>query len=302
MKKSKRIFLKWIQGFIAMISLTIILFLIIFKKPHVKSIDAKITKLSGTEALPVTIKVNFFNPNFFNFKYDSINYVVEYGNKLKAYGGEGKLNVINAKADKELKFPIKILFGPKHTPKGDSSIFTIHLKFRAHFGPLRVPIKYTFNATLPIFRKIYAQLDTLEINSLSFKKANISAVVTLFNPNKIEFNCKVLTYKFLIEKELIANGTTEVNKILKPKDSLKLSLPIEIASGKFFRYMILFRKKNENKPYTIAYDITLLNKEGTPDEKPFHLDIERKGTLKELQERTKGNKDKPKVKFKFKFK
>jgi LEA14-like dessication related protein len=275
-----------------------------FKKPVVSNFKLDIGSYPSNDTLAMTVGLKVFNPNAIGVSFDSVEYKILIDGELNGFGAIHHREEVKANSYETISLPLKYFFskGVKEDIKKDIDygLFSFQFHIYTHIGKFNFPFDYTITKKLPLFKTLYFNIDSLEIKHLGLKKSNVTAFITLSNPNQLRFRSTHIGYEVYVGGEDFAKGENKVDVLLKPKGTLALALPMEIKSGLFIKDLILFKKHNQNKTYKVVCRINLKT-DSKKSPETIKLRVERYGLLKEIQggmkSGLKSGKKKAKVKF-----
>ena len=271
----------------------------LFKKPSVSNFGVNIGSYPSNDTLAIKIKLKLYNPNFIGLPVDSVQYKVMIDEELNGFGGIHHNLQLKANSYETIELPLKYFFSPKvkEAIKNDIDygLFAFHFRVYTHIGKFVLPFNYTISDSLPLFKTLYFNIDSIGIKHLGLKKSNVIAFITLTNPNQLKFRSTRISYKFYVDGKDFAKGVNTMDVLLKAKGKLALQLPIEIKSGDFVKDMILFKKHNQNKTYRIVCHLDLKTDSKPPE--TIMLRVERQGLLKEIHDGMKKGTKGVKIRF-----
>jgi len=281
------------------------LFYFSFKKPVISDFKLNIGSYPSNDTLAMTVGLKIFNPNSIGLSFDSVEYKILIDGELNGFGAVHHSEEVKANSSEKIDLPLKYFFskGVKEDIKKDIDygVFAFQFRIYSHIGKFNFPFDYTFKKKLPLFKTLYFNIDSLQIEHLGLRKSNVTAFITLANPNQLRFRSTHIEYEVYVGGEDFAKGENKLNVLLKPKGKLALALPMEIKSSRFVKDLILFKKRNENKAYKVVCRINLKTDSKTGP-KTVKLKVERYGLLKEIQSGMKSGLKSGKKKAKVKFK
>lgn len=114
------------------------------------------------------------------------------------------------------------------------------------------------------------KLQEIHITKLSALNADLEIVLSVKNPNKINFDVKNLRYALDINDKTVTSGTMKEKVIVKGKETTMVSVPIRVLYKDIISSAFMLLQK-EGVPYLVK---------GSVEVGPFTIPFDDKGNLR----------------------
>lgn len=114
------------------------------------------------------------------------------------------------------------------------------------------------------------KLQEIHITKLSALNADLEIVLSVKNPNKINFDVKNLRYALDINDKTVTSGTMKEKVIVKGKETTMVSVPIRVLYKDILSSALMLLQK-EGVPYMVK---------GSVEVGPFTIPFDDKGNLR----------------------
>lgn len=114
------------------------------------------------------------------------------------------------------------------------------------------------------------KLQEIHITKLSLMNADLSIVLSVKNPNNINFDVKNLKYALDLNSKTVTSGTMKEKVLVKGKETTMVSVPIRILYKDIIGSALMLLQK-EGVPYLVK---------GSVEVGPFTIPFDDKGNLR----------------------
>lgn len=114
------------------------------------------------------------------------------------------------------------------------------------------------------------KLQEINITKLSMLSADLAIVLSVKNPNNINFDVKNLKYALDINSKTVTSGTLKEKVLVKGKETTMVTVPLNILYKDILGSALMLLKK-DGVPYFVK---------GSVDLGPFTIPFDDKGNLK----------------------
>lgn len=114
------------------------------------------------------------------------------------------------------------------------------------------------------------KIQEIHITKLSLLNADLAVVLSVKNPNNINFDVKNLKYSLDIDSKTVTSGTMKEKILVKGKETTTVSVPIRILYKDIISSALMLMQK-EGVPYLVK---------GSVEVGPFTIPFDDKGNLK----------------------
>jgi LEA14-like dessication related protein len=114
------------------------------------------------------------------------------------------------------------------------------------------------------------KLQEIHITKLSALNADLEIVLSVKNPNNINFDVKNLKYALDINDKTVTSGTMKEKVLVKGKETTMVSVPLRVNYKDIFSSVLMLLQK-EGVPYLVK---------GSVEVGPFTIPFDDKGNLR----------------------
>lgn len=114
------------------------------------------------------------------------------------------------------------------------------------------------------------KLQEIHITKLSALSADLEIVLSVKNPNNMNFDVKNLRYALDINDKTVTSGTRKEKVLVKGKETTMVSVPIRVQYKDIFSSVLMLLQK-EGVPYMVK---------GSVEVGPFTIPFDDKGNLR----------------------
>lgn len=114
------------------------------------------------------------------------------------------------------------------------------------------------------------KLQSVSVSKLSLLNADLEIILSVQNPNNIDFDVKNLKYALDVDSKTITSGTFKEKVLVKKKETTMVSVPLRILYKDILSSALLFLKQ-DGMPYRV---------QGSVEVGPFTIPFDDNGTLK----------------------
>lgn len=114
------------------------------------------------------------------------------------------------------------------------------------------------------------KLQNVSVSKLSLLNADLEIILSVQNPNNIDFDVKNLKYALDVDSKTITSGTFKEKVLVKKKETTMVSVPLRILYKDILSSALLFLKQ-DGMPYRV---------QGSVEVGPFTIPFDDTGTLK----------------------
>lgn len=114
------------------------------------------------------------------------------------------------------------------------------------------------------------KLQEIHITKLSILNANLEIILSVNNPNNINFDVKNLKYSLDINSKTVTTGTMKERVLVKGKETTMVAVPLQINYKDILSSALMLLQK-DGVPYTVK---------GSVEVGPFTIPFDDKGNLK----------------------
>ncbi|MGZ5282209.1 MAG: LEA type 2 family protein [Bacteroidia bacterium] len=268
-----------------------------FRKPYLVNMDTDVIVRGKKPIARLKSTAYIYNPNNIEVHTDSMRFKIYIDGKLYSTGRRIEGFTLKANDTSVLEIPYTFDMGKffeefEKTQK-DSGLHRIEGELFVDiwkFNSVRIPFSYEKNS--PVFKASKAEILKVKLQKLGLKETILETTIRLDNPNDIAISSEHVSYSFLIEDEIIAEGAIPRDKFLPKEDALEFTFPIILNMKEALNEIGIFRKKYIGKSYTLNINTTLKTK--NPTMPTVTLDMAKTGSVEELLEDMKEKREEKK--------
>lgn len=137
-----------------------------------------------------------------------------------------------------------------------------------------IALALTFTMSCSSLKKVVeppkVKLEDVKISKLSALNADLEIILSVQNPNKIDFDVKNLKYALDINSKTVTSGTLKEKVLVKGKETTMVSVPLRVLYKDIVSSALMLFKQ-EGMPYTVKGSVEL---------GPFTIPFDDNGNLK----------------------
>lgn len=268
-----------------------------FQKPYLINMDTDAIVRGEHPIAKLKSKAYIVNPNNIEVHADSMRFKIFIDGKLYSTGKRTEGFTLKANDTSELEIPYTFDMGKffeefEKTQK-DSGLHRIEGEFFVDiwkFNSVKIPFTYEKNS--PVFKAPKPEILKVKLVKLGLNETIIETTIKLNNPNDVAINSEHVSYSFLIEDEIIAEGAIPRDKFLPKEGATIVTVPITLDPKQAIKELGVFRKKYEGKSYSLNINTELKTK--NPTMPTVGLDMAKTGKVEDLIEDLKEKREEKK--------
>ncbi len=270
-----------------------------FEKPAIVDMDTDVIVPGQSKTAQLSSTVYIYNPNDMEAHVDSLNFKIYMDGQQYSTGRKTEGFTIKANETTAVSIPYtydleKFTKNFEKTQR-DSSIYKIDGELFVDiwkFNSVRIP--FSFEKNRPVFKALKPEIENVKLIKFGLKETIVELTVKMHNPNDIALSTEDISYSFVIEDNVLAEGSIPADKFFPKEGTNTITAPVTMNLKETIGEIGIFRKKYEGKDYSI--NLNTLIKTKSKDMQTMRLDIAKTGKVDELIETMKEKREENKKK------